>query len=253
MKRHATSGRAGREAGANNALSATVDSCRQGGSLAEDGESGASKGGAEERSSARQASERRSTQKSGAAQASPNRASSQGLSTARPKYQHRPTLSWTEDHFDALLELDVQAIPSKDFLTPSHRRGRGSGADQDSEEDYAALLEVIQSEEAKVASQAVDGNEGANLGLESAEGTGPPSARLNTEPDSASPDEDNEERDYEEPIFKLALPAGGPASLEDAYFDIDSNSWETWLSLGQLGVIAGNQPPKKTSSSTATL
>jgi hypothetical protein len=103
--------------------------------------------------------------------------------------------------------LDIRNIPSKEFLVPASRRGLTGGAEHDSDDDYAGLLEVIQSEEAKEASRrAAENDEEAGRALqEVAEAARPPSQRVDTEPESASLDEDHEERDYVEPVFKWTL------------------------------------------------
>lgn len=103
--------------------------------------------------------------------------------------------------------MDIRNIPSKEFLAPAYRRGLAGGAEQDSDDDYAGLLEVIQSEEAKEASRlaAENGEDGGRALQEAAETARPPSRQVDTELESASPDEDREERDYVEPVFKWTL------------------------------------------------
>jgi len=166
--------------------------------------------------------------------------------------------------------MDIRDVPSWEFLGPKHvpidaeAAAKAGAAEQESEDEYAALLQAIQSEEDKApgddpgpADVQEDKSE-ASLGPRGAEAAESGAQALNVDPDAGaqshgrSTSQGHEEQDFEAPVFRWTLQAGSPEMLEDLYFDIDTNSWQTWGSLGQLGLLAGTFAASGMDGSAAT-
>lgn len=166
--------------------------------------------------------------------------------------------------------MDIRDVPSREFLGPKHvpidveAAAQAGAAEQESEDEYAALLQAIQSEEDKAPGDDLgpediqkDKSE-ASLGSPGAEAAESGAQPLNVDPDAGteshggSSGQGREEQDFEAPVFRWTLQAGSPGRLEDLYFDIDANSWQTWGSLSQLGILAGTFAASSTNGSAAT-